>query len=445
MGKSARWVQDRFTIGIDDEMVVFKRPNSPNWYCRYYVREEAKYYQKSLKTASKIVAHEKAKEIYKEITSLISRDEKVFSLTWADAIDNYREMEYERFMGGVISEEWFKKKISYLKNTWLRFVGADTPVNQTSDDDGREFYRQRSIHLARKNTLRIELTLIRSIYSDYLVPKGYCLRAIRFPKVILKKQDKSRRVDTFTEDEWEIVYTNMRRWVEWEEVGHYRHAQTKYGKAENKIKELNEYQRQIEWCRRNVLREFILISANLGTRPVSELLNVKRKDVNVTKTLFKNRYGDGQDVWKMTCDVFIDSRKTGHRNVNGIAGLYFQRLFDFYETQGVVLDEDDYVFLDLEGRRKGKQLDKYVLNRLFRELMDYCKLDRIHFTPYHLRHFYITTRLMNGVDIVLLSENAGNSPKVIFDTYAHIRTRLATQELNKYRRRGSADELGVEF
>lgn len=171
MSKSTRWVQDRFTLGIDDEMVVFKRPNSPNWYCRYYVREERKYYQKSLKTASRIIAQEKAKEIYKEITTLISREEKVFALTWSAAVENYREMEFERFMGGVITDEWYKKKIAYLRNTWVKFVGEDTPVNKTSDDDGREFYRQRSLRLKNKETLRQELTLIRAIYADYLIPK----------------------------------------------------------------------------------------------------------------------------------------------------------------------------------------------------------------------------------------------------------------------------------
>ena len=47
-----------------------------------------------------------------------------------------------------------------------------------------------------------------------------------------------------------------------------------------------EYHRRIEWTRRNVLREFVLISANLGTRPVSELLNIKWKDVTVKKPSF---------------------------------------------------------------------------------------------------------------------------------------------------------------
>ena len=149
--ENSRWVNERFYIGIDDEMCVFKRPNSPNYYCRYYVRAEQKYYQKSLKTQSKVVAQEKAKEIYKEITTLISRDEKVFNLTWEEAINIYDEMERERYMGGVIVREWYMKKISYLRNVWMEFTGKDTPVNKTDDDDAREFYRQRSRHLKKRN------------------------------------------------------------------------------------------------------------------------------------------------------------------------------------------------------------------------------------------------------------------------------------------------------
>ena len=237
----------------------------------------------------------------------------------------------------------------------------------------------------------------------------------------------------------------MRRWVEWDEIPYVRNASTKYGKKENTEKELREFQRKLEWSRRNILREFILISANLGTRPVSELLNVKVQDCVVKKTLMRDWYKDGNDEWKLTCDVAIQSRKTGDRNVNGVAGRFINRLLEFYESQGLQLKPDDYLFVDIDGRRKGQQLDKYVLNRLWRELMDYAGLNRIKFTPYHLRHFYITQRLMNGVDIVLLSQNAGNTPKVLFETYQHLNTQVMTQELNKQRSRRSWEELGVEF
>lgn len=443
--ENARWVKDRFYVGIDDEMCVFMRPNSPNYYCRYYVREEQKYYQKSLRTKSKVVAQEKAKEIYREITTLVSRNEKVFNLTWKEAIDIYDEMEMERYMGGVIVREWYKKKCSYLRNTWMDFVGADTPVNKTTDDDAREFYRIRSRHLKTKSVLRHEITIVNSIYTDLLVPKGYCLRKLRMPKTTITKRDRSRRTDTFTIEEWEVLYKSMQRWTERDEITDERQAQTKYGKTTNKTKILTISQQELEWCRRNVLREFILISANLGTRPVSELLNVKRKDVNITKTKFKDWYADGNDEWRLTCDLFIDSRKTGERMVNGIAGRFFTRLMEFYESQGITLEPDDYMFIDLCGRRKGQQIDRFVLNRLFTELMHYAGLTRIKFTPYHLRHFYITQRLMNGVDVVLLSENAGNSPQVLLQSYSHIKTKLATQELNKQRKRSSREELGIDF
>lgn len=443
--KQTRWVQDRFCIGIDDEMVVFKRPNSPNWYCRYYVREENKYYQKSLKTKSKTVALEKAKEKYRTITSIISREEKVFNLSWGDAVDHYAEMEYERFMGGVITEEWYKKKISYLRNKWVDYVGADTPVNKIDDEVARSYFNWRLTQVERKETLRQELTIIGAVYKDFLVRKKHVLEQPRFPKLSLTKKDKSRRTDTFTVEEWEVLYKNMRRWVEWDEIPHTRVASTRYGKRDNKEKDLREYQRRLEFCRRNVLREFILISANLGTRPVSELMNIRWRDVQVKKTLFKNWHNGTKDIYQLTCNVYINSKKTGERNVNGIAGRYFNRLKEFYESEGVDVKPDDYVFVDLEGRRKGKQLDSYVLNRLFRELMDYCQLDRLHYTPYHLRHFYITQRLLAGVDLVLVSENAGNSPTVIMQSYSHVRTELATQELNKVRDRSSLEEIGVAF
>jgi len=443
--ENARWVKDRFYVGIDDEMCVFMRPNSPNYYCRYYVRQEQKYYQKSLRTKSKVVAQEKAKEIYREITTLVSRDEKVFNLTWKEAIDIYDEMEMERYMGGVIVREWYKKKITYLRNTWMNFVGADTPVNKTNDDDAREFYRIRSRQLKTKASLRYEITIINSIYTDLLLPKSYCLRKLRMPKTTITKRDRSRRTDTFTIEEWEVLYKSMQRWTERDEITDERQAQTRYGKTSNMTKKLSISQQELEWCRRNILREFILISANMGTRPVSELLNVKRKDVNITKTKFKDWYAAGNDEWRLTCDVFIDSRKTGERMVNGIAGRFFTRLMEFYESQGITLQPDDYMFIDLSGRRKGQQINRHILNRLFTELMHYAGLTRIKFTPYHLRHFYITQRLMNGVDVVLLSENAGNSPQVLLQSYAHIKTKLATQELNKVRKRSSREELGIDF
>ena len=56
----------------------------------------------------------------------------------------------------------------------MEFTGKDTLVNKTDDDDAREFYRQRSRHLKKKETLKQELVIIGAIYRDLLVPKIMC-------------------------------------------------------------------------------------------------------------------------------------------------------------------------------------------------------------------------------------------------------------------------------
>jgi hypothetical protein len=88
MGGST-WVQDKIELGIDGELVVFRRPNSPNWYMRIYIQEERKYYQKSLRTKSQYDAIEKAKLEYKVIQQKVAKDEKVFTISLGEALGGY--------------------------------------------------------------------------------------------------------------------------------------------------------------------------------------------------------------------------------------------------------------------------------------------------------------------------------------------------------------------
>ena len=75
MGGST-WVQDKIELGLDGELVVFRRPNSPNWYMRLYIQQERKYYQKSLRTKSQFDALERAKKEYKIIQQKVAKEEK---------------------------------------------------------------------------------------------------------------------------------------------------------------------------------------------------------------------------------------------------------------------------------------------------------------------------------------------------------------------------------
>jgi uncharacterized protein YjiS (DUF1127 family) len=89
--------------------------------------------------------------------------------------------------------------------------------------------------------------------------------------------------------------------------------------------------------------------------------------------------------------------------------------------------------MEFYGRRKFEALDRYALYRMWGELMRDCGLKRIDFTPYHLRHFSITQSILNGVDLLLIAKNHGNSINTIAKHYEHIQMETQTHKLIKRR------------
>ena len=80
--------------------------------------------------------------------------------------------------------------------------------------------------------------------------------------------------------------------------------------------------------------------------------------------------------------------KTGMRVNTGLAGEYFKRLKQYYRDEFDYSPKDnDFVFMEMYGRRKFQVFDRYAFYRLWKELMSSAKLDRITFTPYCLRGF----------------------------------------------------------
>ena len=95
MGASTTWVGDKIEL-FEGELLVFKRPNSPNWYLRIWISAEKKYLQQSLKTKSQFDAIERAKAIYKETQVKVAKEEKVFTITLGEALLGYEVEEKKR-------------------------------------------------------------------------------------------------------------------------------------------------------------------------------------------------------------------------------------------------------------------------------------------------------------------------------------------------------------
>jgi site-specific recombinase XerD len=444
MGASTTWVGDKIEL-FEGELLVFKRPNSPNWYLRIWISAEKKYLQQSLKTKSQFDAIERAKAIYKETQVKVAKEEKVFTITLGEALLGYEVEEKKRERRGIIQTDWYTKKNTYLKNTFTHHFGEAKKVNDITDKEMSEFIDIRLKRCKRKQTIKQEIVIIKHFYKNYLIKKGYVFRIPEFPEFRLKQNDISRREDTFSIPEYEKLIRFMREWVKEKNVSKVRKAEKKYGKASNTEKVLNEWEWQMECHRRILLRELILIGANTGIRCPKEMLSLTWGDIKVRSETFKGLYTNpDKESEELIAYIQINQhQKTGARQVVGKAGDYFKRLKQYYRDQFNFNPEDHHpVFMDMVGRRKYQELDRYALYRLWGELMRDCNLTRIDFTLYSLRGFYITQSILNGIDITLISKNCGNSPATIYKHYEFIDMEANASKL--VRRRDTRKEVANE-
>ena len=157
MGGST-WVQNKTEL-FEGELVVFQRANSPN-YMRVYVAKESKHYQKSLRTKSQYEAIERAKVEYKIIQSKVSKEEKVFTITFGEALEQYAELEKARERRGLIGKDWLDKKNQYLTNSFVHYFGNTTLVNNVSDKGMEEYIdmRLKGVRKSKPFNKRLQLS-----------------------------------------------------------------------------------------------------------------------------------------------------------------------------------------------------------------------------------------------------------------------------------------------
>lgn len=150
-------------------------------------------------------------------------------------------------------------------------------------------------------------------------------------------------------------------------------------------------------------RNFAIVTtmAYAGLR-ISEVLNLKLNDVNLTtkEFLVKEGKGNKQRI------VYINSK---------IVDAVKEYLKDRKQT------EMDYLFIS----NKGGKLDRTVINKVFNKYSD-------NITPHTLRHFYCSNALENGFSVHELANQAGHS---------NIHTTLIYTNPNKEKMKNKAELL----
>lgn len=438
------WVKNKIEL-YEGDLVIFQRANSPNWYFRVYIQQEKKHLQKSCRTKNKYSAIDFAKNHYKEIQSKVAKEEKVFSIDLMSAVEEYNAFEENRIRRGMIQEDWKNKKISYLKNTFVGYFGAERKSNDITDKEFGLYIDFRIRQVKKKETIKQELVIIKSFYKSILLKQGYVFRMPEIPEIKIRKADQHKREDTFTLKEYDRLVKFMREWVKEKNVSAIRNAVKQYGKLDNKEKKLNAMELDMEKHRRVLMRELILIAANTGIRVPKEITSLKWGDIKLRKEQVEGMYGSNKITEQIVSVIQIgEEQKTGSRVNVAIAGNYFIRLKKYYKEKfDYEVKDNDFVFMEMVGRRKFGAFDRYALYRLWGELMRDCGLDRIKFVPYHLRHFSIVQQILNGVDLLLISKNVGNSISTISKYYSNIDMEKNTKHL--IQRRDTRKEIANEI
>ena len=114
-----------------------------------------------MKTKSHFDAIERVKSKYKELQVKVARAEKVFTSSLGDAFVKYEEEIKKELQRGMIGNDWYKKQLMYLSNTFIHYFGASKKVNDISDAEIADFVDmrlkecKRNLDLQDPNYLRL--------------------------------------------------------------------------------------------------------------------------------------------------------------------------------------------------------------------------------------------------------------------------------------------------
>ncbi|WP_297521148.1 site-specific tyrosine recombinase/integron integrase [Thermococcus sp.] len=162
-------------------------------------------------------------------------------------------------------------------------------------------------------------------------------------------------------------------------------------------------------------RLIVLLLYGAGLR-VSELCNLKRKDVDIERNLIVVRGGKGAKDRVVPIPAFLSDA-----------------IGDYLKTR-----EDDSEYLIVEDRRRNK--DRLSTKTVWHLLKKYGERAGVEVTPHKLRHSFATHMLENGVDIRAIQELLGHSNLSTTQIY----TKVTVEHLRKAQEKAKLMEGLIE-
>jgi len=374
------------------DVKLYRRGDSGNWQIKIWIRENNKYYRKSLRTRDENLARVLAEDEYLEVKSKRRSGEKIFDVTLHAVIDEWLETQKEligvnktegRYFAIKSQTNWLKKFISD-SNFKIKDVSSSLFMNYYT------FRRNQTNNRVVNSTLLNDKATINAIFK-YAIKKGYLSAIFQTDFPVIQKN--IRRREALTISEYRTI-TNFMRSKEFLDDGD--NLKVRY-----------------------FVRDFTLLLSNTGLR-FGEARRLKWKHIRIVR---------GKDEKKSLVEINLSADMTKNRKdrvVQGRRGDVLQRI----KTYSNYTKSNDFIFVD---NVSGNQLAKDYYYRAWNFMRKQTGLNDgdKDITFYNLRHTYATWRLYAGMNSRALCENLGTGLKYLEEHYGQMKTRIMRDELTK--------------
>lgn len=413
---------------IERKLVLFKRPTTAAWYCRYKIDD------KWITATTKELDLEKAKSAAHQILvkAQVMKEQNlpVLSKRFSDVANlAIRAMEDRIAAGHTVSSY---KQYKRIANDYLIPYFGKMHINNITPKTMEEYAEWRAKKMGKVpmySTVRKHNVVLNMVFNEAVV-RNY-ISKLNVP-YLETKGEKSENYATFTETEANIILAKMPEWIA-------------NGREHHK-------------AQRQVLYDYTRVLIDTGARPGKELLDLKWKNIDfeVVQETEGVQYVEDKDAkenqrdyereyiefsdgpyddegnpipttkWTATITLFV-SGKEGSRYAVGFNKTY-SVLKEIAERRYPKLKNDklrtlitDYgdelIFMTSEGKRIPSALHMFQ-NFLEEYGLLYCKNTGKKRVFYSFRSLF-TTAVMDhdNVDMRDLAKGLGNSPEMIMKRY----------------------------
>lgn len=383
-----RWTSDEHDIFGGEAKIYKTRASGDVYQFRCRIPEEKKYVRESLRTSDLEAAISLARKRYLSIHSALQDGKKLFGITLRKLQELYLEQRLIDVSNGAITRGRYGTIATHLEH-FCQFKG-NIKLAEMDNRCARNYQQFRQLNDVKPVTIRNEQATINA-----MIKWGFEEKHLNFPKLVfssMKLGDEGRR-DTFTESEYLRLADEMRVWA---------------AKKHNPDPKT--------YLEKQIVYNFVLVLANTMLR-VGEAKQLRWKDVVSTDFRINRDAGSKEKVRLARIRVRAETSKVRKgRDIVVRGGNALARL------KKLTKPETDECFVFPSAVDGMKQFPLRKLYASWLELMNRLELNigERDLTYYSLRHYAISTRLVEGATALEIAKMAGTSITQIDKHYGHV-------------------------